>query len=282
MRLRIITDSSTSVPQDYLDRLAILEVPAWVNFGAQSYLKSELPPQDFYRILAQSDRLPTTSQPTPGQFLQVYERAAAEGAAEIIAVCVTGKLSGTLTSAVLAAEESPVKVHVWDTEHVTLAAGWQAIAAAEMVQAGLGVNEILARLASIRASMFIAITPANLRFLIASGRVQKVRGAVGELLSIRPIITAENGGLEPTGQARGQRRSLEIMLERAVEAAGGHPARLAVGHCNAEEVAAEYLKTARERLRVFDSILFEAAPVLSALIGPGALGIALYPVEEPA
>jgi DegV family protein with EDD domain len=280
MRLRIITDSSTSVPQDYLDRLSILEVPAWVNFGDQSYLKTDLTPQEFYRTLEQSDRLPTTSQPTPGQFLQAYQRAAAEGAQEIIAVCVTGKLSGTLASAVLAAEDAPVKVHIWDTQHVTIAAGWQAIAAAEMVQAGLSSEEILARLASIRGSMFIAITPANLRFLIASGRVPRLRGAVGDLLSIRPIITAEDGGLEPTGQVRGQRRSLELMLDRAAAAAGDHPVRLAVGHCNAEDIASGYLRTARERLQVRDAIFFDAAPVLAALIGPGALGIALYPVEE--
>jgi DegV family protein with EDD domain len=181
----------------------------------------------------------------------------------------------------MAAEDAPVKVHIWDTAHVTIAAGWQAIAAAEMVQAGLSRDEILARLAPIRASMFLAFTPANLRHLMASGRVPKLRGTVGDLLSIRPIISAANGGLEPTGQVRGQRRSLEMMLERATEAAGNSPVRLAVGHCNAEEQAIAYLETVRARLRVTESILFDAAPVLAALAGPGAIGLVLYPLKEP-
>ena len=193
-----------------------------VNFGDHSYLKSELSPKEFYRLLSESEHLPTTSQPTPAQFLQAYERAAAEGADEIIAVCVTSKLSGTLTSAVMAAEDSPVKVHVWDTEHVTDRGG---LAGHRCGRDGAGGvdprEEILARLAPIRASMFLAITPANLRFLIASGRVPKLRGAVGELLNIRPIITAVErwaGADRPGARAAPQPRS---DAGTRMEAAGG-------------------------------------------------------------
>jgi DegV family protein with EDD domain len=282
MRLRVVTDSSTSVPPEYLDHLGIIEVPASVNFGDESYLRSELSLEAFYARLATSDRLPTTSQPVPGRFLAAYKQAAAEGADEIIAVCVTSKLSGTLNSAVIAAEDAPVKVHTWDSEHASIAAGWQAMVAGELAQAGLPVAEILERLARIRRRTYMAFTPANLKFLVASGRVPKLRGAVGDLLNIKPIITAVNGMLEPTGQVRGQRRAMETMLDRLIALVGDAAVRLAVGHCNVPEQAADYLVMARARLNVAEEILFDLGPVLTALGGPGLLGLSAYALADKA
>ena len=122
MRVRVVTDSSSSVPDEYLARLGIGEALASVNFGSESYLaKAELTLDEFYERLETADKLPTTSQPTPQQFAHAYERAAAEGADEIVAVCVSSALSGTLNSAVIAAEMASIPVHVWDTRHISMA-----------------------------------------------------------------------------------------------------------------------------------------------------------------
>ena len=97
MRVRVVTDSSASVPDEYLARLGIGEALATVNFGSESYFaKAEVPLETFYRRLETADKLPTTSQPAPEQFARAYERAAAAGADEILAVCVSSQLSGTL------------------------------------------------------------------------------------------------------------------------------------------------------------------------------------------
>ena len=133
MRVRVVTDSSASVPDEYLTRLGIGEALATVNFGSESYFaKAEVPLETFYRRLETAEKLPTTSQPPPEQFVRAYERAAAAGADEIVAVCVSSKLSGTFNSAVIAAQASPVPVQVWDTQHISMAAGYQAITAAEL------------------------------------------------------------------------------------------------------------------------------------------------------
>ena len=154
MRIQVITDSSTNVPDAYLARLEIVELPALVNFGAESFLnKVELSAEEFYRRLAAADKLPTTAQPSPKQFAAAYEQAAAEGMQEAIVVVVSGKMSGTLNSAVVAAEHAPIKVHMWDSMNAAMGAGWQAIAAAEMAQAGRDSAAILAELAAIRARM---------------------------------------------------------------------------------------------------------------------------------
>ncbi len=283
MSLRVVTDSSTSVPSEHLSRLGIIEVQASVNFGDESFLRSELALEEFYARLATADRLPTTSQPVPAAFLKAYGQALAEGADEVIAVCVSGQLSGTLSSAVIAAGEAPVKVHTWDSEHVSIAAGWQAIAAGELVQAGWPADAVLARLADIRKRTFLAFVPASLKYLVASGRVPKVRGAVGDLLSIKPIISAGDGLLEPTGQVRGQRRALETLLERAVTAMEGQPVRLAIAHANAPGQAEELGVAARGALNVAEEVIYDVGPVLAALAGPGVLGLSAYALlaDEP-
>src|SRR5512136_1686859 len=103
MRVRVLTDSSTNVPDSYLAQLDIIELPALVNFGTQSFLnRIELSTEEFYRRLATADKLPTTAQPSPKQFVAAYEQAAAEGADEAIVVVVSGRMSGTLNAAALA------------------------------------------------------------------------------------------------------------------------------------------------------------------------------------
>jgi len=280
MHVRVVTDSSTSVPDDYLIRLGIVEVPATVIFGQQSYLnKVELSLEEFYRRLLTSDKLPTTSQPTPRQFADAYARLAAEGADEIIVVCVSSQLSGTLSSAQIATQHAPVPVHVWDSQHASMAAGWQAIAAAEMAQAGLDSRTILDRLASIRNRVHMAFLPANLRYIIASGRVPKLRGTIGDLLNIKPILTTDGGRLEPLTQVRGQRRALAEMLDRMATMLGDLPARIAVGHCNVPEEAARFMEAVQARLHVVEAIIFDLGVVLATLGGPGLVGLTGYTLE---
>lgn len=280
MRIRIVTDSSSNVPDEYLARLGIIEVPANIHFGKAAYLnKVELSLEEFYRRLATVDQLPTTSQPTPGQFSVAYERAAAEGADQIVAVCVSSLLSGTYNSAVIAAETAPAPTRVWDCQHASMGAGWQAVVAAELVRAGADVPAILAGLAQVRGRMQLVCTPANLRYLIASGRAPKLRGTLGDMLNIKPILTGIEGRLEPTGQVRGQHRAFETMLSQVAAAVGKQPARVAVGHCNAPDQALAFLQMVRDRLNVAEEILFDLGPALAALGGPGLVGMAVYALD---
>ncbi len=280
-RIRIATDSSSNVPDEYLDRLGIAEVAAIINFGAQSFLnKVELSTEEFYRRLAAADKLPTTSQPTPRQYSQAYERLAAEGAEEIIAVAVSSKLSGTFDSSVTAAETAPVKVHTWDSASASVGSGLQAIAAAEMARAGLPVAEILRRLAGIRERLQTATTPATLRNLIASGRAPKLQGFIGELLDVKPILAMVDGMLEPVGRARGRRRALGAVLERVAQGLAGRPARIAIAHANAPDETAEFMAAVKTRIHVVDIILTDIGPALATLGGPGLIALGGYTVEE--
>lgn len=283
MRIRIVTDSSTNVPDEYLHRLRIVEIAAVVNFGDQTFLnKIEISTEEFYRRLASASRLPTTAQPSPRQFAEAYARLAGEGAEEVIAVTVSSRLSGTFNSAAVAAEHAPIKVHLWDSLSVSLGAGWQAIAAAEMAEAGLSSHAIFGRLAAIRARMETAITPATLRHLIAGGRAPKLQGSIGEMLDVKPILAIIDGRLEPVGRVRGRRQALQVMLDRVASAFDGRPTRVAVAHANVPDEAEEYARLARTRLCVAEMIVTDLGPVLATLAGPGLIAIGGYTVEERA
>lgn len=280
MRIRVVTDSNTSVPDEYLARLGIGEALSTVNFGHESYLaKAELALDAFYERLEAADKLPTTSQPTPKQFVAAYERMAAEGADEIVAVCVTAALSGTFNSAVVAAQMAPVPVHVWDTRHISMAAGWQVIAAAELARDGHDSQTILEALTGIRNRLYMAFTPANLRYVVASGRVPRLSGAVGDLLNIKPILTTIDGRLELISKVRSQRRAVEQMVENLVAVLGDRPARVAVGHCRAPAEADRLWETVRTRLNVVEVVIFDLGVVLASLGGPGLIGLGGYTLE---
>ena len=280
MRLRVVTDSSTNVPDEYLKRLDICEVPAIVNFGVETYLnKVELAVETFYERLAAAAELPTTSQPTPGQFTRAFDGLAAEGAEEVIAVCVSGRMSGTLNSAQIAAESSVPAVHVWDSESASLGAGWQAIAAAEMARGGMAADAILDKLAGIRDRMQTATTPATLRYLVASGRVPRLRGAIGEILNVKPILSMVDAILDPVDQVRGRRRSLAAMVARIAEAVSDHPVRLGIAHANVPAEAAEFLSAVKDRINAVETILTDIGPALAALGGPGIIAVCVYTLE---
>lgn len=280
MHVRIVTDSSTNIPDEILARLDIVEAPAIVTFGDESFIwKRDISHEAFYERLASADKLPTTAGPSPQLFLEAYRRAAGEGADEIIAVTVSSRASGTHSSAVVAVEQSPVPVHVWDAQHISMAAGWQAIAAAEMVREGASVAAILARLAVVRSNVHLAFTPATLKYIIASGRVPRLRGTIGELLNIKPVMTTIDGQLEPAAQVRSQRKAQEQVLELVAAPVGDAPVRLAVGHCNVPNEAAEFAERVWSRLNVREFVMVELG-LLAALGGPGVLGVALHKLED--
>jgi len=280
MRVRIVTDSSTNIPDATLARLEIVEAPAVVNFGQESFLyKIELSLQDFYRRLASADQLPTTAGPPPQQFAEAFQRAADEGAEHIIAVTVSSRASGTYDRAMIAAEQAPVPVTVWDALHVSMAAGWQTIAAAEMVRDGFSMEAILARLESMRDAVHMAFTPANLKYIIASGRVPRLRGTVGDLLNIKPVMVTQDGRLEPVAQVRTQRKAQEHMIDLMADALGDAPARVAVGHCNVPDEAAAFFERVRARISVKEHVIVDLG-MLAALGGPGLLGLACHRVED--
>ncbi len=171
--IRVVVDSSSNVPVAVQARHHMIEVPALVNFGAESYRNNvEMSVDEFYVRFAAAPELPTTSQPPPQLFADAYRQALAEGAQHIFVCTVSAKLSGTYSSAVMAAQDvGAERVTVWDGDSASMGSGWQAIEAARRIEAGDSLEAMLAHVSQVRSQTLGYVTVETLRYLARSGRV---------------------------------------------------------------------------------------------------------------
>ena len=280
MTVRVICDSSQNVPETYLQQLAIVECQASVIFGDEVYLnKVEISETEFYQRLADLPKhaaLPTTTQPSPGQFIDALRQVKAEGATSAILTAVSAKLSGTYNSAIQAAErETEIPVTVWDTASASMGAGWPTIRAAELARAGMAHEEIVAALPAIRDSLTTVFTVDTLKYLVAGGRLSPVQGMMGTLLNVKPMLIIEDGVLKPIGRERGRKRAKAALIETALARVGDRPVRVVIAHANVREEAQALEPDVRAAFNVQELLIVELGAILAALAGPGlmALGI---------
>ena len=281
-RIRLVVDTSSNVPDALLAQYNMIEVAAIVNFGTDSYLnKVEMQEEEFYRRLGEATEIPTTSQPTPGQFAAAYGQAFAEGAEHIVLVVVSSKLSGTYSSAVLGAEAfDKTRFTLWDSLSASIGSGVQAIAAARAIEAGMDVPGIEAVLERVRSSMYVLFTVETLKYLAKSGRVSNLRAGVGDLLGVKPILAFEDGLINHSGQVRGRKRSKKEIQDKMFARFGNQPVVMAVAHANIEAEAQAYAAELGAVLNVQEMHVTEIGPAIASLAGPGVLAVLTHPTID--
>jgi len=283
--MEIVTDSGTDLGMspEQLDRLRIHVVPLVVTLDGKSFREGvDIEPQAFYARLAVARDLPTTSQPSPGDFAEVYERIAARGS-EILSVHMSSGLSGTYEAARSGAELVPeAKVTHVDTRTLSAGSGWQVEAAARAAKAGWAKERILGLLESIGAATESLYTLKELKYLIHGGRISHMKGLIASLLNIKPLIGVEkvHGTYVQLGQARTFGRAVKRVAEHvSSHIAPGSALRTQVLHSNNPEGAA----LLREHLdRLFDCTwlpMGSISLVLGAHTGPSMVGVAYGPLE---
>lgn len=224
--MQIVTDSGTDIhlsPQE-MDGLKITVVPLNVSLDGKTYREGiDIEPGDFYDLLDASENMPTTSQPSAGDFAETYRRLA-EADPDILSIHMTSGLSGTYNSAIAGAEMVPeANVTHFDTKTLSAAAGWQVKAAASAVKAGWAVEkalELAKRIGDASESMY---TLSELKYLIHGGRISHMKGLIASVLNIKPLIGVEkvNGTYIQIGQTRTFKRALQGLVDRIKEF---HPA----------------------------------------------------------
>ncbi len=218
MTMKIVTDTGCDIPAEKADALGIIRVPFSLTFAGATHTSDSLDPAVFYQMLKDNPEVyPTTSQPSPGQFVEVYEKLVKEGH-EILSLHISSALSGTYNSAVAAAEiirqrYHDAKIHLWDTRTLSVAEGWQVLAAAALLRAGKGLAEIEAVLSRLRENVRFFFTLDTLKYLIHGGRIGHIKGLMASLLNIRPIITVSpEGKYAETGKFVSFRRALQGLV----------------------------------------------------------------------
>lgn len=283
--MQIVTDSGTDVklsPEE-LDDLAIHVVPLVVTLHGKSYREGvDIEPEAFYSLLEKADELPTTSQPSAGEFADLYRRLAAKDP-DILSIHMSSGLSGTYEAARSGASmASEANVTHVDTKTLSAGSGWQVEAAARAAKAGWKMDRILTVLEDIAAATDSLYTLSELKYLIHGGRISHMKGLIASLLNIKPLIGVEKvgGTYVQLGQARTFGRSLRQVAEQITNRlAPGSAVRAQVMHANNPE-GAELLRNHMDRL--FDCTwlpIGSLSLVLGAHTGPTMVGVAYGPLK---
>ena len=276
--IKIVTDSTADVPKPLLERYDIQVVPVNIQFGHETYEEGiTIDRPTFFQKL--EEVMPTSSQPAPGKFAEVYRKLAEEGHS-ILSLHVTSKHSGTCQSALLAKSMLPeADIEVFDTLSISIGTGYQVLAAARAAKEGKSMEEILQLLEGIRSRMHLYFTPATLKYLQRSGRVGKLAGALASLLSVKPIIKVEDGLLEAFQNVRTRGKAIDRLVELTAEAVGTtQPVKLAISHAQAD-AEVEALRARLERtFNCQEMHVVDIACSLTVHGGPGVIGIISYKV----
>ncbi|MDD2282910.1 MAG: DegV family protein [Eubacteriales bacterium] len=276
MKIALVTDSTADLPQQLLNQWKIFALPLKVSFGHQQYLDCELTSEEFYTRLAAESELPKTSQPSPEDFASIYARALAEYD-EVISVHVSSGLSGTLNSAHMAAEKFAGKVHLVDSRSISLGIGQQVLEAAKGIQEGLTVQAVLDRISMMRDNMETIFTLDTLEYLHKGGRIGAVKGLLGSLLRIKPVIRVnEEGVYVPAGIARSREKALCGIVSALEHAAVGRTVKaLAIAHGAAKDAAEKLQDKLESVFNVRASLFTQVGPVIGVHTGPGTVGASI-------
>jgi DegV family protein with EDD domain len=278
--LKIVMDSAGEIPEDWRKEFDVHVIPVNIQFENKTYQQGiDLSNDDFYELADRSGVIPKTSQPTPQQFIDFYNRIA-QASDTIISIHVTSKLSGTFNSALLAAQElkNKLKVIPYDSGSGSAALGFMCKEIRQLDKAGETVQTILNRLDHIRRNVNIVLTLDTLEYARRSGRVKALPAALAALINIKPIIILKDGALDMKERVRTRQRSLTRVLDIIHERVDGRLVNVAVVHSQSLEAAKLLVQKVKETLRVNELIISELSIGVAANLGPGTIGIIAYAV----
>ncbi len=278
--VKIVTDSLSDITSDIAQGLGITVVPLTVFFGKEAFLdRVTITTDEFYYRLTHDATWPTTTQPPPGDFLNVYNKLAEE-TNEILVVTLSSKISGTYQSALRAKSlvRKKCRIEVIDSLTLAMGLGLIVIAAAKAAQTGANLEEVadLVRRAMLRSHITIYFD--TLKYLAKGGRIGKAQGLLGAMLSIKPILTMKDGEIHPLTRLRSQAAGMDYLYNSVTSFP--HIEALAVEHTTLPDEAdklVERLGSLFSKERICRSTV---SPVLGVHGGPGAIAVTVLEAEK--
>ncbi len=274
MVVKIVTDSGADLPAELVQELGITVVPLYLRFGEEVFRDQvDISADEFYQRLLHDPVHPSTTQPTPQDFVNAYQKLSKE-ADGIVSIHISSKLSGTLNSATQAKEliEKGCPIELVDSESVSMGLGLTSIAAAVAAKAGGDLKKVLAEATQAVPNIRLLGLLDTLKYLLLGGRIGRAKHLVGSILNVKPMLTLQNGEVVAAGQARTRSKGIDKLVDFVSNAA------------NIEDLAVVYNTTpdeaqslaerigsvvAKEKIRVA-----RIGPMLGVHFGPGALVVA--------
>jgi len=274
--VKIVTDSCADLPKEIVEELGITVVPLTIRFGQEVFLDGlELKIDEFYHRMTSGAELPKTTQPSPADFARVYTELSNQTDG-IVSIHISAKLSGTYSSAIMAAKEvaGKVKVVVIDTMMASMGIGLLAIVAARAAAAGASLEEVVQLVTEkmSRTSYFGFVS--NLEYLYKGGRLGKGQAFLGSLLSIKPILQMADGEVYPLERARGYQKAFSRLIE--ITKSRGSLEELAVLHATTPDEAARLTAELKPLVDEDHFYLSRIGPTIGTYLGPGTSYYRLY------
>ena len=281
--LRIVMDSAGDLPVEWIKEYQIDIIPINVHMDDKVFLENvDINIDQFYSWVKKTGRIPKTSQPSPHRVIELYQKIAEPGDV-ILSIHLTGKLSGTYESAVIAAQEladEPYQIIPFDTLSGTGIQGYMCREAREMDRQGAGIERIIKRLEQIRDHSEVIFTLDTLEFAQKSGRVKKLESILASVLNIKPIITLKEGTLAAVDKVRTRKASLAFILQEMADRMGEKVINAAIIHAHDLDTALEISERIKGILNIKELFIEELSIAIAANLGPGTIGIVAYPVDE--
>ena len=278
---KILTDSTADLPPSLHGHPRIEIIPLKVVTPQKTYLdRVDLDTKQFLNLLKTSTTLPTTSQPSAGEFQAKYQSMLDSGADGILSIHISSKLSGTMSSTHSAMEEMPgAPITMFDSLSTSIGLGMMVQQAIKALDAGESVAEVVKMLGVMREQMTIGFVVDTLEYLHKGGRIGKAAALMGTLLNVKPVLTLTEGAIEPLDKARSKRKGLERTMNYIEEKIGtGCAIAVGIAQLEAREDAESVRKTMSERFTCADAFIAELSPVIGTHTGPGVVGIAGCPM----
>lgn len=275
MAIRIITDSTSDISLDRQEELGITIVPLSVLFGEEEYVDGvDLSKSEFYRMLAQSPKLPTTAQVSPEQFIQIFEQFSYPED-QVIGIFIASKMSGTYQSAVIAKNMlNEQNIFLIDSENVTLGLAAMVHEAIRLRDAGKTAGEIYEHLNDIKPKIRLLASIDTLKYLKMGGRLSASSAVIGSVLQIKPVITIIDGEIKVIEKARGQKAAFSYIINQ-ITSKPPQPDTIPVfGGSDCPELSAQLEEAVKNSVPFSKTEHIDIGTVVGTHTGPGCVGIA--------
>lgn len=272
VKVAIVTDSTSDIPQDLAEEYNIHVVPAIITMGDQSYRDGvDLTREEFYELLGSTEETLSTGASSPQLFQDAYEKALSSGCEHILSVHVAAKLSGILNAAHQGAQALGEKVSFLDSEQVSFGLAYQVLSAARIACENAPLDRVVRAAEETRKKVRNIVMIDTLDFLQRSGRVGWLGANLGKMLNIKLLVEVTEGVIERVGQVRTRGKAIEEVLDHVK--AWGPLEEIAIGHSAIHEQA----ESLKEKITQWQGDLlpriFQTTPAIGVHTGPGALGV---------
>jgi fatty acid kinase fatty acid binding subunit len=282
MAVRIVTDSTADIPRDQAGAAGITVVPLTVFFGDEAYLDGvDLDNAGFYQKLSTSKTLPRTSQPSPAAFQQAYTRLIDEGADAILSIHLSAKLSGTYQSARAARDTLPdtvkkIPIDIIDSQSISVGMSWAILLAAREAREGVGLAEMKAHVLDRLARTRILAVLDTLDYIKRGGRIGGARALLGNMLSVKPIISLKDGEVVPLEQPRTRSKAYARIAQLVQEMGRVEHVSLAESDDEVGQQLAQVIKT----VYAGELPVYRLGAVLGTHAGPGTAAVAVVSAKQ--